>query len=559
MLKNDILIKRLSDRFKKSEEEINDSIKYIFSKITSLILEGKVVYIYDIGFIYVDKSSNLIFRNADIAFDVSLENIVGKYYGQKTYYEAMFETMRHIIDNAGTIYIEDFGSFSYKDGYVHFESADNFSYLLEERNDRINKITSTALTRKLENRLNKSKAEVLSLIDELFKKITLSIIDNKVFYIYEIGYMFVNNNYQLTFRSADISFDESINNLAENENKKSLYETILEAVKYEVENGERIYIEYFGTFFYEDGRIKFEADEILLYVVDKRFNIKKIIENISSELDDIYSNKKIPEDGGKEKYKSMKKYTDSELLDINNFEKEFLTSGKPEKTRIKKAKNKKIGLNSILIAILIVIIAFVSILFLTYPNSNEGLSYDINDKNLSDIVNEYFDSINSKELLSYRLTSDMHYWDISKELYNDFTYWTLIYPYNGEYKADALIKKGTLIRYKNINKFSSRSVSNEMQRNKRIKDIKYFYNTLSKSFLLLYPDFVRAKKDTHALWTLKLSCYYDKEAFINNSDLIQGEVYSNILKENIGSLYSQFSKYNKLNKNIFSSFMAVIK
>ena len=105
MFSNNTLIDRLSNRFRKSEEEINDSIKYIFSRIAQFIVDGKVFYIYDLGYIYADKNANVIFRNADIAFDVSLENIVGKYYGQKSYYEAVFETMRHIIDNAEIIYI----------------------------------------------------------------------------------------------------------------------------------------------------------------------------------------------------------------------------------------------------------------------------------------------------------------------------------------------------------------------------------------------------------------------------------------------------------------------
>ena len=194
MFSNNTLIDRLSNRFRKSEEEINDSIKYIFSRIAQFIVDGKVFYIYDLGYIYSDKNSNVVFRNADIAFDVSLENIVGKYYGQKSYYEAVFETMRHIIDNAEIIYIEDFGTFYYKDGYINFECSDNLSYLVEEQNDKLNKITSTALTRRLSSRFKKSKFEVISLVNELFKNIILSIINDNVFYIYDIGYSLIIAN-----------------------------------------------------------------------------------------------------------------------------------------------------------------------------------------------------------------------------------------------------------------------------------------------------------------------------------------------------------------------------
>ena len=298
-------------------------------------------------------------------------------------------------------------------------------------------------------------------------------------------------------------------------------------------------------------------------------------------MDELYLNKNILE-SKKEKYKSMQEYTASELLDINNFGEELFANKKAEKTikpvsnnkpkefvykvkPVRKTTNKKIGLTPILIAALIVVVAFITIFFITYPNASKNLTYDINNDKLENIVNEYFDNIGSKELLTYKLTSDMHYWDISKELYNDFTYWVLIYAYNGAYKADAIIKKGSSIRYKNIQK-KIQTISNKNKKENTtislsIEDIKYFYNTLSKSFLLLYPDFIKAKKDEHALWTLKLSCYYDKNVFMTNSNIIPENIYSNILEKNngIGSFYSQFLKYNKLNENIVSSFMAVIK
>ena len=434
MFSNNILIERLSNRFKISKEEINYSIKHIFSEIASLVLEGKVFYMYDLGFIYADKESNLIFRNADIAFDASLETITIKYLGRTAFYEAIFETMRSIIDNGGIIYIEDFGTFSYKGGYVHFDCSDALSYLVEERYDRVNKITSTILTKKLSSRFKKSKSEVIDLVNQLFKKIILSVIDSKVFYMRDLGFIYVDENCKLVFRSADIGFDESIDDMADNDKKREMYETILETIRHAVDNGERIYIEYFGTFFYNDGYIKFEADEILLYVVDKRFNIKKIINNISNELDDLYSDKNIFE-SKTEKYKSMQEYTASELLDINNFEKDFFSNKNIGEN--KKSANKEISITSFLIAtILIVAIAFITIFFITYPNSNKNLIFDIGNKKLDNLVDEYFDNIGSKELLTYKLTSDMYYWDISKELYNDFTYWALIYPYNRRrYKA----------------------------------------------------------------------------------------------------------------------------
>lgn len=582
MFSNNTLIDRLSNRFRKSEEEINDSIKYIFSRIAQFIVDGKVFYIYDLGYIYADKNSNVVFRNADIAFDVSLENIVGKYYGQKSYYEAVFETMRHIIDNAEIIYIEDFGTFYYKDGYINFECSDNLSYLVEEQNDKLNKITSTALTRRLSSRFKKSKFEVISLVNELFKNIILSIINDNVFYIYDIGYIFVNNC-KLIFRSHDIAFDESIKDISNNERKIQVHETILESIRHIVDNGERVYIEYFGTFFYSDGHIKFEADEVLLYFVDKRFNIDKIIDNISKELDELYSNKNSLKNK-EEKYKSIKEYKEQESQDINHFEKEFfenrntqrvvnkissinevekidrkITDNKITRDRITIRKKKNTNPYPILIAAaFIVVIAFVVISFINYPNFNEGLTYNIDNKNLYNIVNEYFSYIDSKDLFSYKLASNMYYWDLSKELYNDVTYWPLIYAYNNQkYKVDAVIKKGSSISYKKL----PESMISPKNNTNSIEDIKYFYNTLSKSFIILYPNFISAKKNGHALWSLKLSYYYDKNVFTTNAPLIPSGVYSNILAQNgrIVNLYSQISKYNKLNGSIISSFMAVVK
>ena len=285
-----------------------------------------------------------------------------------------------------------------------------------------------------------------------------------------------------------------------------------------------------------------------------------------------------------EKYKSIKEYKEQESQDINHFEKEFfenrntqrvvnkissinevekidrkITDNKITRDRITIRKKKNTNPYPILIAAaFIVVVAFVVISFINYPNFNEGLTYNIDDKNLYNIVNEYFSYIDSKDLFSYKLASNMYYWDLSKELYNDVTYWPLIYAYNNKkYKVDAVIKKGSSISYKKL----PESMISPKNNTNSIEDIKYFYNTLSKSFIILYPNFISAKKNGHALWSLKLSYYYDKNVFTTNAPLMPSGVYSNILAQNgrIVNLYSQISKYNKLNGSIISSFMAVVK
>ncbi|MBW5410070.1 hypothetical protein E6A50_06780, partial [Brachyspira hampsonii] len=105
------------------------------------------------------------------------------------------------------------------------------------------------------------------------------------------------------------------------------------------------------------------------------------------------------------------------------------------------------------------------------------------------------------------------------------------------------------ISYRNIADFYS------------IKDIKYLNNTLSKSYIYVYPVLTNDNKYNHALWALKLSAYYDLNVFKNNSNIMPKEIYTEILNNNntISTTYNDLIKYGQLNENIVLSIFDIIK
>ena len=96
---NSILIDRLSSRLRTTKTEINKLISELFSSITPYVLNNKVFYMYELGYIYLDKNYNIIFRSSDISFDASLNTITEKYDTvknraiKKKLYEMIFENI----------------------------------------------------------------------------------------------------------------------------------------------------------------------------------------------------------------------------------------------------------------------------------------------------------------------------------------------------------------------------------------------------------------------------------------------------------------------------------
>ena len=199
---------------------------------------------------------------------------------------------------------------------------------------------------------------------------------------------------------------------------------------------------------------------------------------------------------------------------------------------------------------IIIIIFILGIASTIYYSSNKMISSNnIENKKLYDIVNEYFNQIDSANL-SYITSKDMYYWDIAKTLYGDATYWPLLYAYNNDkFKISNVIKKGSTISYRNIPDFYS------------VREIKYLNNTLSKSYIYVYPILTNDNKYNHALWALKLSAYYDLNVFKNNSNVIPEETYMEILNNNstINTTYNDLIKYGQLNENIVLSIFDIIK
>ena len=244
----------------------------------------------------------------------------------------------------------------------------------------------------------------------------------------------------------------------------------------------------------------------------------------------------------------------------NNLLNQELQNKENTNTNIKKLGNKKMEnkkpkrdstlfVGIIRVILIIIFVLIIGIATSIYYNNKILSNNSIENQKLYDIVNEYFNQIDSANL-SYITSKDMYYWDIAKVLYGDATYWPLLYAYNNDqYKISNVIRKGSSISYRNIPDFYS------------IREIRYLNNTLSKSYIYIYPILTNDNKINHALWALKLSAYYDLNVFKNNSNIMPEETYLEILNNNntINTAYNDFIKYGQLNENIFISLFESIK
>ena len=510
---NNKLLENISNEFNIENNEADNIIQKLFSKITSSILDKNKFYIHKVGILSLDKNNNIILDNEDENFDESLESLnvtnnnIKNIFLEKSIYKSIFKNIAD-ISKEEDVYIKDFGTFSNN----NFEADDTLKNKIKELSnnevveDILDELDSQIKNKKINNN-NDEIEEIIEVTDEENKSI-----DNNV-----VGNIWKNYN--------SIDLNSMIKNLNE---------------KKEIEN-------------------KYKNTE------------EKEINNIS--------------DNDNNNYPEMKEYSNEELLDINHFDKEdlqysndeedkkenklseintqkeLLNNKKTLNTNIKKSGNKKMDKNNVkrknvlLVGIIRVIFIIIVIFILgiatsIYYNSNKVISSNsIENKKLYDIVNEYFNQIDSANL-SYITSKDMYYWDIAKTLYGDATYWPLLYAYNNDkFKISNVIKKGSTISYRNIPDFYS------------IREIKYLNNTLSKSYIYVYPILTNDNKYNHALWALKLSAYYDLNVFKNNSNIIPEETYMEILNNNntINTTYNNLIKYGQLNENIVLSIFDIIK
>ncbi|MEI0486902.1 hypothetical protein [Brachyspira intermedia] len=531
---NNKLLENISNEFNIENNEAENIVQKLFSKITSSILNKNRFYIYKVGILSLDENNNIILNKEDENFDESLESLnvtnnnIKNIFLEKSIYKSIFKNIAD-ISKEEDVYIKDFGTFS----NASFEADD---YLK-------NKI------RELDN--NEIAEDIL---DELESQI---------------------KNKNLNYNSNDDESKEEIEEIIEitdEENKEEENKSIDNNVV---------------------GNIWKNYNSIDLNSMIKNLNEKEVIENKSEKVEKVEESKIINNisDNNNNDYPEMKEYSKEELLDINHFDKEDLeyndTDNKEDRketkdnllevnvqknlfnnnnnktlnTNIKKSGNKTMAkknikrsyslLVGIIRVIFIIIIIFILGIASTiyYTNNKIISSNNIENRKLYDIVNEYFNEIDSANL-SYISSKDMYYWDIAKTLYGDATYWPLLYAYNNDkFKISNVIKKGSTISYRNIPDFYS------------IREIKYLNNTLSKSYIYIYPILTNDNKYNHALWALKLSAYYDLNVFKNNSNIIPEETYMEILNNNntINTTYNDLIKYGQLNENIVLSIFDIIK
>ena len=534
---NNKLLENISNEFNIENNEAENIVQKLFSKITSSILNKNRFYIYKVGILSLDKNNNIILNKEDENFDESLESLnvtnnnIKNIFLEKSIYKSIFKNIGD-ISKEENVYIKDFGTFS----NTSFEADDYLKNKIKESD-------------------NNEIAE--DILDEL---------DNQI------------KNKNLNYNSND---DES----------KEEIEEIIEITDEESKEEENKSIDNNVV-----GNIWKNYNSIDLNSMIKNLNEKEVIENKSEKVEKAEESKinNNISDNNNNDYPEMKEYSKEELLDINHFDKEDLeyndtdnkgdikeeadkllevnvqkelfnknnnNNNKTLNTNIKKSGNKTMDKknikrsNSLFVGIIrvifiIIIIFILGIASTIYYSSNKMISSNnIENKKLYDIVNEYFNQIDSANL-SYITSKDMYYWDIAKTIYGDATYWPLLYAYNNDkFKISNVIKKGSTIFYRNIPDFYS------------VREIKYLNNTLSKSYIYVYPILTNDNKYNHALWALKLSAYYDLNVFKNNSNVIPEETYMEILNNNstINTTYNDLIKYGQLNENIVLSIFDIIK
>ncbi len=533
---NNKLLENISNEFNIENNEAENIVQKLFSKITSSILNKNRFYIYKVGILSLDKDNNIVLSKEDENFDESLESLnvtnnnIKNIFLEKSIYKSIFKNIAD-ISKEENVYIQNFGTFS----NTSFEADDYLKNKIKE----------------LDN--NEIVEDILDELDSQIK------------------------NKNLNYNSNNDEIEEIVE-VTDEENKEEVNKSIDNNVV---------------------GNIWKNYNSIDLNSMIKNLNEKEVIENKSEKVEKIEESKinNNISDNNNNDYPEMKEYSKEELLDINHFDKEDLeysdthynseeedkkeiadnllevnvqkelfnknnnNNNKTLNTNIKKSGNKKMDKknikrsSSLLVGIIrvifiIIIIFILGIASTIYYSSNKIISSNnIENRKLYDIVNEYFNQIDSANL-SYITSKDMYYWDIAKTLYGDATYWPLLYAYNNDkFKISNIIKKGSTISYRNIPDFYS------------VREIKYLNNTLSKSYIYVYPILTNDNKYNHALWALKLSAYYDLNVFKNNSNVIPEETYMEILNNNntINTAYNDLIKYGQLNENIVLSIFDIIK
>ncbi|MCZ9962581.1 hypothetical protein OFQ54_12215 [Brachyspira hyodysenteriae] len=528
---NNKLLENISSEFNIENDEAENIIQKLFSKITSSILDKNRFYIYKVGILSLDQNNNITLNTEDENFDESLESLnvtnnnIKNIFLEKSIYKSICKNIADILKEED-IYIKNFGTFSKNnfeaDSYLKNKIKESDNNEITE--DILDELDSQIKNKKINYQDEKEEIEeIVEVTDEENKEEENKSIDNNV-----VGNIWKNYN--------SIDLNSMIKNLNEKEDKKNDSEETVVEKKEEKEEKDNI-----------------SDNKNNGYPEMKEYSKEELLDINHFDKEDLESNISVNNE-------EDKKETENILLE-SNIQKELLNNKETLNTNIKKSgkntmdknnvKRKNVLLVGIIRVIIIIIVIFIiGIASSIYYNSNEIISSNrIENRKLYDIVNEYFNEIDSANL-SYVTSKDMYYWDIAKTLYGDATYWPLIYAYNNDkFKISNVIRKGSTISYRNIPDFYS------------IREIRYLNNTLSKSYIYVYPILTNDNKYNHALWALKLSAYYDLNVFKNNSNIIPEETYTEILNNNntITTTYNELIKYGQLNENMVLSLFDIIK
>ncbi|ACN85089.1 LysM peptidoglycan-binding domain-containing protein [Brachyspira hyodysenteriae] len=528
---NNKLLENISSEFNIENDEAENIIQKLFSKITSSILDKNRFYIYKVGILSLDQNNNITLNTEDENFDESLESLnvtnnnIKNIFLEKSIYKSICKNIADILKEED-IYIKNFGTFSKNnfeaDSYLKNKIKESDNNEITE--DILDELDSQIKNKKINYQDEKEEIEeIVEVTDEENKEEENKSIDNNV-----VGNIWKNYN--------SIDLNSMIKNLNEKEDKKNDSEETVVEKKEEKEEKDNI-----------------SDNKNNGYPEMKEYSKEELLDINHFDKEDLESNISVNNE-------EDKKETENILLE-SNIQKELLNNKETLNTNIKKSgkntmdknnvKRKNVLLVGIIRVIIIIIVIFIiGIASSIYYNSNKIISSNrIENRKLYDIVNEYFNEIDSANL-SYVTSKDMYYWDIAKTLYGDATYWPLIYAYNNDkFKISNVIRKGSTISYRNIPDFYS------------IREIRYLNNTLSKSYIYVYPILTNDNKYNHALWALKLSAYYDLNVFKNNSNIIPEETYTEILNNNntITTTYNELIKYGQLNENMVLSLFDIIK
>ncbi|CRF32284.1 hypothetical protein BRSU_0694 [Brachyspira suanatina] len=532
---NNKLLENISNEFNIENDEAENIIQKLFSKITSSIIDKNRFYIHKVGILSLDQNNNIILNKDDENFDESLESLnvtnnnIKNIFLEKSIYKSIFKNIAD-ISKEEDVYIKNFGTFSKN----NFEADNTLKNKIKESNnnevveDILYELDSQIKNKNVNYNTKEEIEEIIEISEEENKEEENKSIDNNV-----VGNIWKNYN--------SIDLNSMIKNLNEKED-----------IKNKSEESEKL----------EESKINNNISDNKNndYPEMKEYSKEELLDINHFDKEDLESSNDTPPNN--EEDKEEEKEENNNLLEIN-IQKELLNNNnnKTLNTNIKKSGNKKMDKNNvkrknvllvgiIRVIIIVIVIFIIGIVSSIYYNSNKVISSNnIENRKLYDIVNEYFNQIDSANL-SYVTSKDMYYWDIAKTLYGDATYWPLIYAYNNDkFKISNVIRKGSTISYRNIPDFYS------------VKEIKYLNNTLSKSYIYVYPILTNDNKYNHALWALKLSAYYDLNVFKNNSNIIPQETYMEILNDNntINTTYNELIKYGQLNENVVLSIFEIIK